>query len=183
MTDQLDSTTRERERRGAGRLSRREVIAAGAAVAVLGGGEAATAAKPPAYPRLRVVELAKLKRNRPVAFDYPLEGQASVLLDFGRSVPGGVGPKKGIVAYSTLCQHMGCGVAYQARLRELVCPCHQTRYDPEREGSIIQGVATRALPRILLKVENGAVWAVGVDGLIYGYRSNLRPGQRVGGAS
>ena len=85
------------------------------------------------------------------------------------------------MAYSTLCQHMGCGVTYRARQREFFCPCHQSRYDPEREGAIIQGVATRALPRILLKVQKGAVWAVGVDGLIYGYRNNLRPGKSVGG--
>jgi hypothetical protein len=26
------------------------------------------------------------------------------------------------------------------------------------------------------------VWAVGVDGLNYGYRNNLHPGKRVGGA-
>jgi hypothetical protein len=30
-------------------------------------------------------------------------------------------------------------------------------------------------------VRDGAVWAVGVDGLIYGYRNNLHPGKRVGG--
>jgi arsenite oxidase small subunit len=59
--------------------------------------------------------------------------------------------------------------------------CHQTRYDPERLGSIIQGVAMQPLPRVLLQVRKGAVWAVGVDGLIYGYRNNLHPGTRVGG--
>ena len=37
------------------------------------------------------------------------------------------------------------------------------------------------LPRVLLQVKQGAVWAVGVDGLIYGYRNNLHPGKRVGG--
>jgi arsenite oxidase small subunit len=164
------------------RLSRREAIAAGAAVAVLGGAGVAEAAAPStSYPTLRIVDLSKLKRNRPVAFDYPLGGQSSVLVDFGHAVPNGVGPGKGIVAYSTLCQHMGCGVVYQPKLGEFVCPCHQSRYDPEREGSIIQGVSPRGLPRVLLKVQKGAVWAVGVDGLIYGYRSNLRPGKRVGG--
>jgi hypothetical protein len=30
-------------------------------------------------------------------------------------------------------------------------------------------------------VKGSAVWAVGVDGLIYGYRNNLHPGKRVGG--
>ena len=73
---------------------------------------------------------------------------------------------------------MGCAVTYQRERRELVCPCHQSRYDPERLASIIQGVATRALPRVLL-VRRGAVYAVGVDGLIYGYRKSLAPGRKV----
>ena len=38
----------------------------------------------------------------------------------------------------------------------------------------------RPLPRVLLRVRNGAVLAVGVDGLIYGYRSNLAPGKKRG---
>jgi len=72
-------------------------------------------------------------------------------------------------------------VEYRPFARELYCPCHQTRYDPERKGSIIQGVAMQPLPRVLLEVRRGAVWAVGIDGLIYGYRSNLTPGDPVGG--
>lgn len=147
---------------------------------VAGGAEpAAAAARAAGYPRVKIAELKRLKVNRPVSFDYPLKGQSSMLIDLGRAVPGGVGRKKSIVAYSTLCQHMGCPVTYNKGLREFVCPCHQTRYDPERLASIIQGVATRALPRVLLQVRNGAVWAVGVDGLVYGYRTNLAPGKKV----
>jgi arsenite oxidase small subunit len=144
---------------------------------VAAGGEAAQAATA-RYPRIKVVTLAKLKTNRPVSFEYPLKGQASMLVDLGHKVPGGVGQRQSIVAYSTLCQHMGCPVTYDKGLREFVCPCHQTRYDPERLASIVQGVATRALPRILLQVKGGAVWATGVDGLIYGYRTNLAPGKK-----
>lgn len=164
-------------------MSRRELLAAGATgaavAAVAGAGPAEAAAA--SYPKLRVISLKKLKVNRPVTFSYPLQKQASVVIDMGRAVPGGVGPKKSIVAYSLFCQHMGCPVEYQRNIREFVCPCHQSRYDPERLGSIIQGVAMQPLPRVLLQVRGGAVWAVGVDGLIYGYRNNLHPGKRVGG--
>jgi arsenite oxidase small subunit len=163
-------------------VSRRGLLASGAAGAVAVAAGAGTAqAKGRTYPRLRVIALNKLKVNRAHAFDYPLKGQASVLIDLGHQVPGGVGPKRSIVAYSALCQHMGCPVAYRSGTRELACPCHQTRYDPERLGAIIQGVATRALPKIRLQVTNGAVYAIGVDGLIYGRRSNLTPGKKVGG--
>jgi arsenite oxidase small subunit len=165
-------------------LSRRSLLAAGAAstVAVAAGATEAEA-KSRSYPRLRVIALDRLKVNRAHTFDYPLKGDTSVLVDFGRRVPGGVGPKRSIVAYSAQCQHMGCVVAYRRKSRELFCPCHQSRYDPERLGSIIQGVATRPLPKIRLQVRNGAIFAVGVDGLIYGRRSNLAPGKKVGGGS
>jgi arsenite oxidase small subunit len=165
-------------------LSRRGLFAAGAAgaTAVVAGVEAADA-EARTYPRHRVIALSKLRVNRAVTFDYPLKGQSNMLIDLGGAVPGGVGPKKSIVAFSSLCQHMGCPVGYDRGRRELVCPCHQTRYDPERLGSIIQGVATRALPRVHLEVRRGAVYAVGVDGLIYGYRTNLAPGKKVGGGS
>jgi arsenite oxidase small subunit len=165
-------------------LSRRGLLGAGAVgtAAVITGAESADA-KTRSYPRLRVISLDRLKVNRAHTFDYPLKGDLSVLIDFGRRVPGGVGPKRSIVAYSAQCQHMGCPVAYRRKSRELFCPCHQSRYDPERLGSIIQGVATRPLPKIRLQVRNGAVFAIGVDGLIYGRRSNLAPGKKVGGGS
>jgi arsenite oxidase small subunit len=149
------------------------------AVVAAGAEPAAAAAKAAGYPRVKVATLKQLKVNTPVNFEYPLKTQPNVLLDLGHAVPAGVGPKNSIVAYSTLCQHMGCPVAYNRGLREFVCPCHQTRYDPERLGSIIQGVATRALPRVQLQVKGGAVWATGVDGLVYGYRTNLAPGKKV----
>ena len=165
-------------------VSRRALLgggALGAAAVALGPARADAAGR--SYPALRVVALSKLRVNRPVTFNYPLKAQPSVLLDLGRRVPAGIGPRKSIVAYSILCQHMGCPVEYRRGARELVCPCHQTQYDPERLGSMIQGVALRPLPRILLELRDGAVWAVGVDGLIYGYRTNLAPGRRVGGRS
>jgi arsenite oxidase small subunit len=167
-------------------LSRRGLLLAGAgagtAVAAALRAESAEA-KTAAYPRHRVVALSKLRTNRPVHFEYPLGAQPCVLLDLGHRVPSGVGPRRSIVAFSTLCQHMGCEVGYLRRQREFLCPCHQTRYDPERLAAIIQGVATRALPRVKLQIRGGAVHAVGVDGLIYGYRNNLTPGKKVGGAS
>jgi arsenite oxidase small subunit len=173
-----------RERGSSGTtLSRRQFLIAGAAaVATTGAGAESAAGSRTTYPKLRITPLAKLKPNHPMTFNYPLATQASVLLDMGQPVPAGVGPKKSIIAYSLFCQHMGCPVEYQPAIREFVCPCHQSRYDPERLGSIIQGVAPLPLPRVLLQVKQGAVWAVGVDGLIYGYRNNLHPGKAVGGA-
>jgi arsenite oxidase small subunit len=172
---------------GGRRLTRKQALIGGGVV-VVGGGAAAGivlgtrgGGGGPSYPRATIAQLSSVQTNKPISFDYPLKGQASVLLDLDHAVPEGVGPKQSLVAYSLLCQHMGCPVEYQPALREFVCPCHQSRYDPERLGSIVQGVAMLPLPRVLLEVKDGSVDAVGVDGLIYGYRDNLHPGERVGG--
>ena len=161
-------------------ISRRGFLSAGAAgAAALAGAEAAHAQTSDAYPRVRVVGLSELRVNVPVEFAYPLRAQPNWLIDLGAPVPQGVGPNRGIVAYSALCQHMGCPVGYERGSREFVCPCHQTRYDAERLASIVTGVATRALPRVVLEATADAVFAVGIEGLIYGYRSNLAPGRKV----
>ena len=129
------------------------------------------------FPRLSVAKVGDLQPNEPVSFEYPLNGQSSVLVDLGDEVPGGVGDSNSIVAYSVLCQHMGCPVQFVPEGGYMLCPCHQSKYDPAREGNVIQGVAQTPLPRIELEVDGDDVVAVGVDGLIYGYRQNLAPGE------
>lgn len=74
---------------------------------------------------------------------------------------------------------MGCPVSWVTEKQHFVCPCHQSVYDPAREGYVVQGVAQRPLPRILLEEHDGRIFAVGVQGLVYGYRTNLTPGRRV----
>lgn len=166
-------------------LTRRQALVGGG-TATLAGGTAIVVAgcggsgeKKASYPRVMIAKLSNIQPNKPISFNYPLEAQASVLVDVGDAVPEGVGSKQSIVAYSVICQHMGCPVVYQPTLGEFVCPCHQSRYDPGRLGSIVQGVAMLPLPRVLLEVSNGAVYAIGMDGLIYGYRDNLQPGKLV----
>jgi arsenite oxidase small subunit len=170
------------EEDGAGRgLTRRQALAAGGAVAAAGAGAAAVVIATSGddeeeFPRQSIASVGELRPNEPVTFEYPLEGQSSVLVDLGEEVPGGVGDSGGIVAYSALCQHMGCDVQFVADGGYLLCPCHQSKYDPAREGNVIQGVAQAPLPRIQLEIDGEEIVAVGVDGLIYGYRENLAPG-------
>lgn len=118
-------------------VTRRQVFKGGGAAAVAGGTAVVVAgcgggSKKSSYPRVTVAKLSNIQPNKPISFAYPLQGQPSVLVDVGQSVPEGVGPKGSIVAYSVLCQHMGCPVVYQPALGEFVCPCHQSRYDPAR---------------------------------------------------
>jgi arsenite oxidase small subunit len=165
-----------------GRVTRRGLLIGGGAAAVVGGGAAAVIIgtgdeeEAEGYPRRRIASTGELRPNEPVRFEYPLKGQQSVLLDLDEEVPGGVGDNGSIVAYSVLCQHMGCPVGYRAEQRDFLCGCHQSRYDPAREGVVVQGVSQRPLPRVALEIDGEDIFAVGVDGLIYGYRTNLEPG-------
>src|ERR671913_261984 len=59
------------------------------------------------------------------------------------------------VAYSAVCTHQACTVAYQDG--NLACPCHGSTFDPANGASVVTGPATRPLPEIPVKVEGGEV--------------------------
>ncbi|MBI3525349.1 MAG: arsenate reductase (azurin) small subunit [Betaproteobacteria bacterium] len=116
-----------------------------------------------------------LKPNSPLSFTFPDEQSPCTLVKMGREVPGGVGPEGDIVAYSTLCTHMGCPVNYDQRTLTFRCGCHYSVFDAEMGGQMVCGQATENLPQITLKYneKNDTVTAVSVNGLIYGRQSNL----------
>ena len=127
------------------------------------------------YPNDLVTARSSLVTGVPVTFHYPDPASPCVLLKTGRPVPGGVGPDNDIVAFSSLCTHQGCGVAYDANASTLKCHCHFSIFDPERDGQVVCGQATVPLPRVQLRYDDrdDSVRAVGVRGLIYGRTSNL----------
>lgn len=127
------------------------------------------------YPRTPIAKLGELKSAKPVAFSYPDDASPCLLIRFEEPVPGGVGPGGDIVAYSTLCTHMGCPVSYDAQSRNFKCPCHFSVFDSEKSGQMVTGQATENLPRIVLDVDesSGDIFAVSVDGLIYGRQANI----------
>lgn len=163
---------------GAGRLNRREFVqlsgagVAGAAIAGAAAGTPAALAQA-GYPSVDVVALAGLEKGATVDFDYPDADSPSVLIRMAEAVPGGVGPDGDIVAYSILCTHKGCPVAYNADRDLLICPCHWSTFDPARSGALVIGQASQPLPQVRLEVESGQVRAVGIDGLIYGRHTNI----------
>ena len=59
------------------------------------------------------------------------------------------------VAYSAVCTHQGCDVAYKDG--NLACPCHGSIFDPADGAAVIAGPAQRPLPEIPVKVEGGEV--------------------------
>ena len=61
------------------------------------------------------------------------------------------------------------------------CPCHFSRFDLSKNGSLILGQATQSLPQILLEVEKEEIYATGVMGLVYGFWDNLEDGTPLNG--
>jgi len=113
--------------------------------------------------------------NQPVSFTFPDASSPCALVKMGGPVPGGVGPNQDIVAYSTMCTHMGCPVAYDPAQKVFKCPCHFSMFDAEKAGQMICGQATENLPRVVLRynAKDDSVTAVAIDGLIYGRQSNI----------
>lgn len=60
--------------------------------------------------------------------------------------------KSGVFAYSRVCTHQGCSVSYEAASNVLICPCHNARFDPTRDGSVISGPTKIALPKIKVAI-------------------------------
>ena len=59
------------------------------------------------------------------------------------------------VAYSAICTHQGCTVAY--RNGQLACPCHGSVFDPANNGQVVSPPANRPLPEIPVEVRSGEV--------------------------
>jgi quinol---cytochrome c reductase iron-sulfur subunit len=76
-----------------------------------------------------------------------------------RTVDGGA--LEGWVAYSKICTHAGCSVGLFGidnrqpdTIRELVCPCHQSVFNPVDGARPTGGPATRSLPQLRLAVDD-----------------------------
>ena len=59
------------------------------------------------------------------------------------------------VAYSAVCTHQGCTVAYRGG--QLACPCHGSVFDPANGAAVVSGPARRPLPEVPVEVSGGEV--------------------------
>jgi Rieske Fe-S protein len=66
-------------------------------------------------------------------------------------------PEGELFAYSAVCTHQRCTVAYREDTRKLVCPCHGSVFDPADGAKVESGPAPRPLPELKIRVENGKV--------------------------
>jgi arsenite oxidase small subunit len=133
----------------------------------------AAAAPANTYPRTDIVSIDALKEDVPVAFNYPDASSPALLVQLRESAVGGVGPDKRIVAFSRLCTHKGCPVAYRPERKLFICPCHWSSFDPAKAGQMVIGQGSEPLPQIALELNGKTVQAVGVSGLIFGRETNI----------
>jgi Rieske Fe-S protein len=106
----------------------------------------------PASPGVRIAAVEELPIGGAKTFTYP-EGSTPRLL---------VRTATGFVAYDQQCTHLLCPVVPAVDLGRLHCPCHNGWFDLET-GRPVAGPPQRPLPRILVEVRDGSVYATGVE--------------------
>ena len=128
------------------------------------------------YKPKRIAALKDIKAKKPVPFAYPTEDVRNFLVKLGERAGGGVGPDDDIVAFNTVCPHMGGPLEPESYKPEhnVVGPCllHLSTFDLTKHGMVVSGHASDSLPQIALEVHGDSVFAIGVMGLIYGYARN-----------
>lgn len=124
------------------------------------------------WPSVKIGKVRGLEPGKPVAFNYPDDNSPAWLLKLETHAYEGVGPDKDIVAFSGICTHMGCPVAFVGE--RFVCPCHKSMFDPAKNGQVYQGLASDYLPQIALRINRaGEIYAESMSGLIWGRASDV----------
>ena len=185
MTMYSESHERRHASHGPGCISRRQLlIVGGSAVGVIasfgatdtfGQGVKLIGSK---YPERAIAKMSGIVTDTPIEFSYPAKDVRNVLVKVGEIAGGGIGPQKDIVAFNTVCTHMGGPVGaetYKAKHKVLgPCPLHLTTFDLTRHGIVVSGHATSSLPQVMLELRGDDIVAVGMMGLVYGYAANPR---------
>ena len=64
----------------------------------------------------------------------------------------------GVFAYSAICTHQGCTVAYSGASKTLKCPCHGAEFDPYKSAKVVNGPAQSPLAKV--KVSVSGAWVI-----------------------
>jgi len=96
----------------------------------------------------QIIKLADLKVGATYNFTHSTQGIPAVLFR----------TKVGVFAYSAICTHQGCTVAYDSASKHLKCPCHGAEFDPANGAKAIAGPTKTALAKV--KVAVTGAWVV-----------------------
>lgn len=161
-------------------ISRRNfLILGGSAITVLatyGSGAQAQQLVTSSYARKTIGKVSALKPGEAVAFKYPTKDIENVLVMLSEEAGGGVGEKRNVVAFNSVCPHMG-GVmdasTFKSKHNVLgPCPLHLSTFDLTKHGMVVSGHSAASLPQIVLEIDGDDIVATGVMGLFYGYNRN-----------
>lgn len=95
-----------------------------------------------------IAEVSRVEPGSAVPFTDAASGEQAVLLRFESGE---------FAAYSALCTHQRCIVAYDGEEGTLECPCHGSVFDPANGAEVLNGPAPRPLPEISVEVRKGRV--------------------------
>lgn len=107
----------------------------------------------PAPPALPIASVDELAVGQAKTFVYPEGSTARLLIRTGPTT---------FVAYDQQCTHLLCPVIPAVAQGKLHCPCHNGWFDLA-SGQPLAGPPRRPLPRILLEIRDGMVYATGVE--------------------
>jgi arsenite oxidase small subunit len=129
------------------------------------------------WPVIKIANISSLDPTKPLRFNYPLVDTPNILVRCGKRADNGVGPDSDIVAFSNICQHLGCfytaltasssppcNSAHRATAPEGYCCCHGGQYDLLHNAKVIGGPPPRPVPRVILKYDDstGNIYALGM---------------------
>jgi Rieske Fe-S protein len=83
----------------------------------------------------------------------------------GKVVPMGSKPvilvntDAGVKAYSAVCTHLGCIVAFDSTSKQIVCPCHDGHFSPAN-GGVVSGPPPQPLAPVGVAVEKDQIFLV-----------------------
>ncbi len=161
-------------------------LAAGSAGFFVAEGAGTSHSKSIAFPKIKVADIVsgqlanvnRLQVNDPVSFFYPLDSEPNILVKLGLQAEGGIGPDGDIVAFSVICQHLGCDLnfvatgasppcdsSFSARQPILYCCCHYSIYDVLNGAALEPNSMARfPVPRVILEVDSGSgdIYATGM---------------------
>ena len=110
------------------------------------------------YPHLTIARASEIPVGGVKLFRYPNSKEQCLLVRVGEN---------NYAAYSQKCTHLSCAVYYSREDNQLICPCHNGRFSI-RNGAVIQGPPTRALPHVLLERRGDEIIATGMSGELEG---------------
>jgi arsenite oxidase small subunit len=95
--------------------------------------------------------LTDLEKNDYMLFHYPTADSPCIAIRT---------PEGKFVAFSQVCTHLSCAVAYDRGENQIVCPCHRGVFDVNN-GTPVAGPPTRPLPRVRLELRGDQFYATG----------------------